>query len=58
MAKPVPLFPRGESAVPLAPMVAEEIAAAESELAALEAGRGDAALSAMSEGATSMRLPS
>jgi hypothetical protein len=50
MAKPVPLFPRGESAVPLAPMVAEEIAAAESELAALEAGRGDAALSAMSEG--------
>jgi hypothetical protein len=50
MAKPIPLFKRDEPAVPLAPMVAEEIAAAENELAALEAGRGDAALSAMSEG--------
>jgi hypothetical protein len=50
MVKPVSLFPRGEPAGPLAPAVAAEIEAAESKLAELEAGRGEAALSAMSEG--------
>jgi len=50
MAKPTPLFPRGEPDGPLAPAVATEIEAAESALATLEAGRGSAALSAMTGG--------
>lgn len=51
MAKPIPLFQRGETA-PLAPAVAVEIAAAENTLAELENCRGTAALSAMTGGDT------
>jgi len=47
---PTPLFQRGTQTGPLAPAVAAEIAAAENALATLEAGRGEAALSAMTEG--------
>lgn len=50
MAKPTPLFQRGEQGGQQAPAVAAEIAAAKSSLATLEAGRGAAALSAMTEG--------
>jgi hypothetical protein len=50
MAKTIPLFSKGEPAGPQAPPIAAEIDAAEIALAALEAGRGTAALSAMTEG--------
>jgi hypothetical protein len=50
MAKPTPLFQRGEQGGQQARTVAAEIAAAESSLAKLETGRGAAALSAMTEG--------
>jgi hypothetical protein len=50
MAKLMTLFKRDEGTAPLAPTVAEEIATAESDLQALEAGRGAVALAAMTDG--------
>ncbi|WP_213740946.1 hypothetical protein [Bradyrhizobium sp. dw_411] len=50
MPKLTALLPGGKTSVPIAPTVAEEIANAERDLAALEAGRGAAALSAMTDG--------
>jgi hypothetical protein len=50
MAKLLTLFKRDETDAPFAPVVEEEIVSAESDLAKLEAGRGAAALSAMTEG--------
>jgi hypothetical protein len=50
MAKPIPLFPKGAQPGQFAATVATEIAEAKSALSTLEAGRGVAALQAVTEG--------